>query len=432
MSTLLCIEDISKLYKLGVISGKTFRDDLRQWWAKKIQRRAESCSGERGLTQVPREENFIWALRNISFEVQEGDIVGIIGKNGAGKSTLLKIISRITAPTSGQVKIKGRLASLLEVGTGFHGELTGRENIFLNGSILGMSKVEIAKCFDEIVDFAELEGFIDTPVKRYSSGMYVRLAFAVAAHLQTEVLVVDEILAVGDIGFQKKCMGKMGKVSESGRTILFVSHRMDHISTLCSRSILLDQGRIVYDGETREALAQYHAQFESRRSGTVQDRTDRAGRGRVKCVDAWIEDRDGKRVETIETGQEVKFVLLVQNMTQDPVRNLKAGVFIFSHTNLHTANLGTWEGGYVPFIVRTLSQITLTVPRFPLNVGKFYYSCVVRSTISDFEIEDHVDDAGNFNVERGDYHRTGETVGGIGISGVGIVSVEHKAEVVHL
>ncbi|MBU4288994.1 MAG: ABC transporter ATP-binding protein [Proteobacteria bacterium] len=210
------------------------------------------------LSSMPSSsDDTIWALRDVSFEVNQGEVIGIIGRNGAGKSTLLKILSRITEPTSGDVKLYGRVSSLLEVGTGFHPELTGRENIYLNGAILGMRKTEIARKFDEIVEFAEIEKFMDTPVKRYSSGMYVRLAFAVAAHLEPEILLVDEVLAVGDIPFQKKCLGKMSDVAKGGRTVLFVSHNMQAIQKLCTRVIILHEGRVVMDGPTDEATSKY-------------------------------------------------------------------------------------------------------------------------------------------------------------------------------
>ena len=209
------------------------------------------------LTQKKEMVDF-WALEDISFEIEQGDRVGIIGRNGAGKSTLLKILSRITPPTKGRIEYSGRMASLLEVGTGFHGDLSGRENIYLNGSILGMNKQEIDRKFDEIVDFAEIEKFLDTPVKRYSSGMYVRLAFAIAAHLDTEILIIDEVLAVGDAAFQKKCIGKMDDVSGSGKTILFVSHNIGHLSALCNKSIVLSNGRVTFDGEIEGGIAKYN------------------------------------------------------------------------------------------------------------------------------------------------------------------------------
>jgi len=249
------VENLSKYYRLGLVGTTTLEDDLHRAWAK--------LRGKPDPTlKIGREENndgddYIWALRDISFEVKQGEILGIIGSNGAGKSTLLKILSRVTAPTIGECHVKGRIASLLEVGTGFHPELTGRQNIFLNGAILGMTKEEIKQKFDGIVAFAEMKKFIDTPVKRYSSGMYVRLAFAVAAHLEPEILVVDEVLAVGDAAFQMKCLGKMKDVAKEGRTVLFVSHNMEAIAKLCERVFLLDQGKLISSGPANEIIEQY-------------------------------------------------------------------------------------------------------------------------------------------------------------------------------
>jgi lipopolysaccharide transport system ATP-binding protein len=246
---IISVENLSKQYHIGTkMSYKTLRETLMN--AIKSPARLFRRNRSEG-------ENTIWALKDVSFEVQEGEVLGIIGRNGAGKTTLLKILSRVTEPTEGEVKINGRIASLLEVGTGFHPELTGRENIFLNGAILGMRKEEIKRKFDEIVAFAEIEKFLDTPVKRYSSGMYVRLAFAVAAHLEPEILIVDEVLAVGDAAFQKKCLGKMGEVVKEGRTVLFVSHNMDAINTLCRRTIVIDSGNIIFDGNTENGINAY-------------------------------------------------------------------------------------------------------------------------------------------------------------------------------
>jgi lipopolysaccharide transport system ATP-binding protein len=246
------VENVSKRYQIGAArpQSRTFREAIAEAAASPLQRlrRGEgAAAGERS----------IWALKEVSFEVEPGEVVGIIGRNGAGKSTLLKVLSRITKPTSGRAVIHGRVASLLEVGTGFHSELTGRENICLNGAILGMSRWEIMRKFDDIVAFAEVEKFIDTPVKRYSSGMYLRLAFAVAAHLEPEILVVDEVLAVGDAEFQKKCLGKMGEVAKAGRTVLFVSHQLTAVKSLCSRAIQIHQGMLVRDGEPKVVVDQY-------------------------------------------------------------------------------------------------------------------------------------------------------------------------------
>lgn len=258
--TVIQVENLSKRYVIGHQKQERY-STLRDAIANSAKSLKHKIFNSNQKFEDPSYEEF-WALKDVSFEIKRGDRVGIIGRNGAGKSTLLKILSRITEPTSGRISIKGRVASLLEVGTGFHQELTGRENIFLNGAILGMSRAEIRKKFDEIVDFAEVENFLDTPVKHYSSGMYVRLAFAVAAHLEPEILIVDEVLAVGDIEFQKKCLGKMGDISQkSEKTVLFVSHNMSAIRRLCSRSILIDKGNIKSDGRTYKVLDNYLKEF---------------------------------------------------------------------------------------------------------------------------------------------------------------------------
>ena len=254
--TAIRIEHVSKEYRLGAIGGGTLRGDLQSWWARargredpnsKIGSDAGAHIGERFL-----------ALDDVSFEVKKGEALGIIGHNGAGKSTLLKLLSRVTAPTSGTISYNGRIASMLEVGTGFHPELTGRENVYMNGAILGMTKAEIDRKFDQIVSFAEMEKFIDTPVKRYSSGMYVKLAFAVAAHLDSEIMVMDEVLAVGDMKFQQKCLGKMSDVAnQDGRTVLYVSHNMSTIRQLCTRCVVLDKGKVIFDGDVEQAIAVY-------------------------------------------------------------------------------------------------------------------------------------------------------------------------------
>ena len=252
--TVIKIENLKKRYKLGSIGGGTLTADLQSWWAKKTGKDDPNLKiGERRDSGTE-----FWALNGVNLEVKAGETLGIIGSNGAGKSTLLKILSRVTAPTEGEVKIKGRISSMLEVGTGFHGELTGRENIYLNGAILGMSRSEVDKKMEDIIEFSECRKFIDTPVKRYSSGMYVKLAFSVAAHLDSEILVMDEVLAVGDMKFQEKCLGKMGDVADKeGRTVLYVSHNMNTIQQLCSRCVVLDKGRIIYDGNVEEAIRIY-------------------------------------------------------------------------------------------------------------------------------------------------------------------------------
>jgi lipopolysaccharide transport system ATP-binding protein len=262
------VEDVGKLYRLGEVGTGTLSQDLKRWWA--ITRGNEDPFAKIGETNDRTQKgdsDYVWALKNISFEVKQGEVLGIIGRNGAGKSTLLKLLSKVTTPSTGNIKVKGRIASLLEVGTGFHPELTGRENVFLNGAILGMTKKEIKKKFDEIVDFSGVERYIDTPVKRYSSGMYVRLAFAVAAFLEPEILIIDEVLAVGDAEFQKKCLGRMKDVSvNDGRTVLFVSHNMQAISTLCTHGIYMKNGMGLPKTSATEAVAHYSQQLGTRNS----------------------------------------------------------------------------------------------------------------------------------------------------------------------
>ena len=247
-----------KLYRLGTIGSGTFQNDLIRWWAK-IRKLDDPLQkvGKRNIQNKTGNSDLIWALKDINLDVSKGDILGIIGKNGAGKSTLLKILSRITSPTTGSVKIKGRVASLLEIGTGVHPDLTGRENIYLNGAILGMLRNEIDQRLDEIIDFSGIERYIDTPVKRYSSGMYVRLAFAVAAHLNSDILIVDEVLAVGDYAFQKKCLGKLDDISTDGKTVIFVSHNIPSIQKLCTKAGLLYGGKLVHLGETNSVIENY-------------------------------------------------------------------------------------------------------------------------------------------------------------------------------
>lgn len=272
------VAGLSKRYRLGALGARSLREEAEHLWLRLT----------RPATEAPASAHDFWALRDVSFTVAPGEVVGVIGRNGAGKSTLLKILSRITEPTAGEAVLRGRVASLLEVGTGFHPELSGRENIFLNGAILGMKRAEIARKLDEIVAFAEIERFLDTPVKRYSSGMYVRLAFAVAAHLEPEILIVDEVLAVGDVQFQKKCLGKMREVSTSaGRTVLFVSHNMEAVATLCSRALLMHEGRAQTFERAAEAIAAYAAagpEAAQRWRGAAGDET-------LTLLETWVESR---------------------------------------------------------------------------------------------------------------------------------------------
>ncbi|MBC6491031.1 ABC transporter ATP-binding protein [Flavihumibacter stibioxidans] len=308
-------ENISKAYQLGEFSTGTLSQDIeRAWYRFRGKEDPFLKIGETNDRTMKGESNIVWSLRDINFEINQGDAVGIIGRNGAGKSTLLKLLSRVTTPTTGSIKVRGRIASLLEVGTGFHPELTGRENIFLNGAILGMRKHEIKKRFDEIVDFAGVERYLDTPVKRYSSGMYVRLAFAVAAHLESEILVVDEVLAVGDAEFQSKCLGKMGDVSKGeGRTVLFVSHNMASIQQLCNKGILLLNGKLVDSGDT-ESIIKHYLKLSANNSLITQNNIE---------IDENTVLEEFKLTENIRQFEKIEFVLKISSNLAGNVKDLK-------------------------------------------------------------------------------------------------------------
>lgn len=309
--TVIKVENLYKEYRLGAIGYGTFREDLQSWWAR-IRGKEDPNSLIVSKHDNESDKKHLLALNDISFDVKRGEIVGIIGRNGAGKSTMLKILSRITSPSQGRVKIKGRIGSLLEVGVGFHPELTGRDNVYLNGSILGMKRKEIDRKFDEIVDFSGVERFIDTPVKRYSSGMYVRLAFSVAAHLEPEILIVDEVLAVGDLEFQKKCLGKMGDISNEGRTVLFVSHNMVAVKILCNRCILLSHGQLVHDDTTEETLLKYSellrlSKLKNNKDGEYS-RT-RRGSGTISFTDVKMINEKGQEQNEFYVNDMVRFRL---------------------------------------------------------------------------------------------------------------------------
>ncbi|MGA2505570.1 MAG: ABC transporter ATP-binding protein [Anaerolineales bacterium] len=319
----IIVENISKAYRLGQIGSGTLTNDIKVWWAK-------ARGKPNPLLKIGQEEldgETLWALREVSFSVEQGMVLGIIGRNGAGKSTLLKILSRVTAPTTGQIKVKGRIASLLEVGTGFHPELTGRENIYLNGAILGMKRVEVDRKFDEILDFSEVEQFIDTPVKRYSSGMYVRLAFAVAAHLEPEILVVDEVLAVGDAEFQKKCLGKMSDVAGEGRTVLFVSHNMSSILRLTQESIILEKGHLVMRAPSTGAVDYYLSGGNAEAGERIWD-TDEvpADAAPFRPIALRILDKAGKIVDTIRSTE--AFIIEMEYVLAAPLTGLRIGIYI--------------------------------------------------------------------------------------------------------
>lgn len=315
-TTVIKIDQLGKQYRIGQVGTTTIADDLKRWWYT-IRGKEDPFLqiGEENDRTKKGDSDYIWALKDVSFSVNQGEVLGIIGKNGAGKSTLLKILSRTTTPTTGEYKIKGRVASLLEVGTGFHPDLTGRENIFLNGAILGMSRAEIKKQFDSIVEFSGVERYIDTPVKRYSSGMYVRLAFAVAAHLNPEILIVDEVLAVGDAEFQKRCLGKMKDVSGEGRTVLFVSHNMPSIRMLCNSIAIFDNGKLKGIGATDEMISKYLGFLDSRNevnNGVIPENLSTYNSGEAKFKTIEVTDWDGNRVDELFFTQPFKIKFQIE------------------------------------------------------------------------------------------------------------------------
>jgi lipopolysaccharide transport system ATP-binding protein len=399
----ISVENLSKSYQLGVIGTGTFRGDLQRWWAK--QRGLPDPYLKIGETDDGnREGETLWALNDVSMEVQQGDTLGIIGRNGAGKSTLLKILSQVTAPTSGEVKVKGRIASLLEVGTGFHPELTGRENIFLNGAILGMNREETKRKFAEIVDFSGVEKFIDTPVKRYSSGMYVRLAFAVAAHLESEILIVDEVLAVGDAEFQKKCLGKMGDVAHEGRTVLFVSHNMAAIENLCKRGIVLNKGSIEFIGTQDDAVRNYLSSFSDQKV-SLKDRDDRMGSQSVRVTEINIRDQKGNLLNAIQSGQAIDICFHFEVNGSTPIDRAIFSIVVKSQLDvplfLHHNRLTRQDFGVLP----RKGSFIIHIPRLPLPPSTYY---LTYSIIKDNSYLDGLNNAIQLTVIEGDFYGSGE------------------------
>ena len=316
MSTAIEFNHVSKQYRLGLVSTRTLGADLNRWWTINIRGKEDPYLkiGSVNDRSTKADSDFVWALKDIDFKVEQGDVVGIIGKNGAGKSTLLKLLSKVTGPTTGIIKARGRIGSLLEVGTGFHPEMTGRENIFMNGAILGMTKQEIAAKLDEIIDFSGCERYLDTPTKRYSSGMTVRLGFAVAAFLEPEILVVDEVLTVGDAEFQKKAIGKMQALSQAeGRTVLFVSHNMTSVRSLCKTGILLEKGSISFSGAAEETVARYLSLNQNNTSLSIAERTDRMGNGRIRVLNILLRDKEGREVVDTFVGDYLRIEFHVES-----------------------------------------------------------------------------------------------------------------------
>ena len=388
------VENLSKRYKLGVDRRyQTFQDTIINAikYPFSVFKRKDT------------KDSYIWALKNVSFDIKEGEVVGIIGRNGAGKSTLLKVLSRITEPTEGRVIMRGRVSSLLEVGTGFHPELTGRENIFLNGAVLGMKNQEIKDKFDDIVDFAGIERFLDTPAKRYSSGMYVRLAFSVAAHLDPEILLVDEVLSVGDAEFQKKCLGKMQDVASSGRTVLFVSHNMNAVQKLCKRSILINDGKIQNIGETQDIIDEYLSFMDRFSTETpLAERKDRQGDGSLRFINVTFENYAGEKLGGLSSGEDTR-IILDYVCTDKILTNVLVSLEII-HNGERFVHFDTYLTDQNFKEIPLKGQIICNIPKLPLLPGN--YSLSIYSTANMIET-DWINEALYFTVNSGRYFRTG-------------------------
>jgi lipopolysaccharide transport system ATP-binding protein len=409
MSTVIKIENLYKEYRLGVIGHDTLYRDLQSLWAK-IRGREDPNSLIGSAKNVCLGENIL-ALNDINLEVKAGEVLGIIGRNGAGKSTLLKVLSRVTAPTKGCIKVKGRVASLLEVSTGFHSELTGRENIYLNGAINGMNRKEVSLKLDQIVDFSGVEQFLDTPVKRYSSGMHVRLGFSVAAHLEPEILVVDEVLAVGDVDFQKKCLGKMDSVAKEGRTILFVSHQMQAITNLCHSVVLLDQGKISHHGNTGEMVSLYLKNSTKPENYIMlNERNDRQGIGQIRWVDTWIENTRHEKLNMVISGEDFFITGVFEVLYAIPKPKL---TFAFGLYNYKAEQVTDLTNDCIDKIfsldgkLKIQYKVRTRIKRAPLTNGLYTYNMMLRNND---DVQDYLQNCYSFQVVDGDFYGTGKTI----------------------
>ncbi len=400
------VEHLSKQYRIGAREGyKTFRETLVDAVKAPLQGLSTVFNRRSAVGGRSSGDDTIWALKDVSFEVKQGEVVGIIGRNGAGKSTLLKILSRITEPTEGRVELRGRVGSLLEVGTGFHPELTGHENIYLYGAILGMDRWEITRKFDEIVAFAELEKFIDTPVKKYSSGMYMRLAFAVAAHLEPEILLVDEVLAVGDAAFQKKCLGKMGDVSREGRTVLFVSHNMSAILNLAPKALLLQAGSVLIEGAVESVVSFYIQSLGAEDGIDISSRSDRQGEGQVRFVHAWFEDDSGKSINHAISGQRLGIGLRYESKMGGPLRNPRVSIAVENLLGGELFVCSTELTKDQPSSLPPSGAIRCVIPELPLSQGHYHLTLFFENNRV---IQDWLKSALTLDVLDGDFFGTGK------------------------
>ena len=389
-------ENVSKQYRLGLVSTRTISHDLNRWWAMNVRGKEDPYLkiGETNDRSTKGNSEYVWALKDINFSIEQGDVVGIIGKNGAGKSTLLKLLSRVTVPTTGEIRANGRIASLLEVGTGFHPEMTGRENIYLNGAIMGMTKAEISRKLDEIVDFSGCERYIDTPVKRYSSGMKVRLGFAVAAHLDPEILVVDEVLAVGDAEFQKKAIGKMQDVaSGKGRTVLFVSHNMGAVKRLCKSGILLENGQVSFAGTAEETISRYLTVNSEEVGKQLLDRQDRIGNNKVRFSKVIFKNMNGDVVHEAFSGQYLKIEIHFQ--INDKSIDLSKAIISCGLCDSYGAGVVSWISDEMEHDFSNLSNGQLAIEIPALYLRPQTYSLRLQLSIGTTNVKDFCDQISN-------------------------------------
>lgn len=411
MSTAIEFNTISKQYRLGLVSTKTLSHDLNRWWTVNVRGKEDPYLqiGSVNDRSTAADSDYVWALRDIDFKVEQGDVLGIIGKNGAGKSTLLKLLSRVTAPTTGTIRARGRIASLLEVGTGFHPEMTGRENIYMNGSIMGMTKREITARLDEIIDFAGVERYIDTPVKRYSSGMTVRLGFAIAAHLDPEFLVVDEVLAVGDAEFQKKAIGKMQDVSRGeGRTVLFVSHNMASIKQLCNNGVLLKNGTIDFTGKIDDVVNQY-LQTEHQIGVDLKNRTDREGNGKFKYESVTFLSNKNTIIDSILSGDYLKIKIGYSISPDINFNDIIINIEIFDKNSARICNFMSYE--VKSELIGEPNTMYLEIPKVMLKGGDYYirlFSSYKNTAKENFL--DSIYQASSFRVVAIDYWNIGRVM----------------------
>lgn len=409
-------EGLGKRYRVGSrapyhrMSELLVSAAMAPWRALTHVRNSQNSQNElEAQKKTARDDGYFWALKDLSFEINKGDIVGVIGRNGAGKSTLFKLLSRITEPSAGQAETIGRVGSLLEVGTGFHPELTGRENVYLNGAILGMSRREVQSQFDEIIAFAEVEKFVDTPVKRYSSGMHTRLAFAVAAHLNPEILIVDEVLAVGDAKFQKKCLGRISEISKTGRTVLFVSHSMPAVQSLCEKAMVLSAGKMIYLGDIKHAVELYEqaSDVPSNKVDLTQG-VQRTGDGAMKLKRFWIEDASGKPLDALSTGQSCVLAVEYESADGEPKSDVSMSIHFNASTGLCLSLVNMNMLNQIIPKAPPKGVILLRIPRLPLAAGRYVVDLNL-STHGGQTYSDFIKSAVGLDVADGDFYGTGRS-----------------------